>query len=48
MVTVERALLHALAFDFNVELPLPMAWRFLDAILGEKERCAFFQMHKHL
>lgn len=48
MVTVERALLHALAFDFNVELPLPMAWRFLDAILGEKERCAFFQMHKHM
>jgi len=33
MVTVERALLHALAFDFNVELPLPLAWRFLDAIL---------------
>ena len=42
MVTVERGLLHALAFDFNVELPLPLAWRFLDALLGEIERPCIF------
>jgi hypothetical protein len=38
MVTAERGLLHALAFDFNVEVPYPSAWRFLDALVGEIER----------
>jgi hypothetical protein len=38
MVTVERGLLHALAFDFNVEVPYPLAWRFLDVLVGEIER----------
>jgi hypothetical protein len=42
MVNVERGLLHALAFDFNVELPLPLAWRFLDALLGEIKRPRIF------
>ena len=37
MVTAERGLLHALAFDFNVELPLPLAWRFLNTLDGENE-----------
>jgi hypothetical protein len=35
MVTVERGLLHALAFDFNVDVPYPFAWRYLDALVGE-------------
>ena len=38
MVTLERGLLHSLAFDFNVELPYPFAWRFLDALVGENAR----------
>jgi len=33
MVTVERGLLHALAFDFNVDVPYPFAWRYLDALV---------------
>jgi|688.fasta_scaffold2135644_1 hypothetical protein len=37
MVTAERGLLHALAFDFTVELPLPLAWRFLNTLDGENE-----------
>jgi hypothetical protein len=37
MVTAELGLLHALAFDFTVELPLPLAWRFLNTLDGENE-----------
>jgi hypothetical protein len=48
MVTAERGLLHALAFDFNVELPYPIAWRFLDALVGEIERlCAVSNAKAH-